>query len=364
MILINENFWFGTLIIFALSILLSMGINLFMLRYTGNIFSKKLPENTIRFSNARKPAIGGVSFFACLLFGIIAYLLFFPYDRTSINNIEISAIIGTVSMGFILGLYDDLKNSPVWVKFFIQFSIAGILIASGISIQLFQAYPMLNYILTFVWVVGIMNSINMLDNMDAITSITSLSIFTTVLLLLGLKQDFRSLDFIMIIAINGGLIGFLIYNWHPSKIYMGDVGSQFLGVILAIVGIKYFWNFTDSDVLLVNSKQIIVLMMAFILPITDTTTVFYKRIVRGQSPFIGGADHTTHHLSYIGLSVKQVGFLFLFIGMLSALFIIVILEFIPKWSYWHFFLFFAYVLTVFISLFYIAQLNKNKNLKK
>lgn len=359
-----ENFWLGTIIIFTLSIFLSIAINLFMLRYTGSLFSKKLPENTIRFSTARKPAIGGVSFFACFLFGIIAYLLFFPYDRNSINNIEISAIISTVSMGFILGLYDDLRNSPVWVKFFFQFSIAGILIASGISIELFQSYPILNYILTFIWVVGIMNSINMLDNMDAITTITSLSIFTTVLLLLGLKHVYQSLDFIMIIAINGGLIGFLIYNWHPSKIYMGDVGSQFLGVVLAIVGIKYFWNFTDTNVLLVNSKQIIVLIMAFILPITDTTTVFYKRIARGQSPFIGGADHTTHHLSYIGLSVRQIGLLFLFIGILSALFIIIILEFIPQWSYLHFSLFLAYVLIVFISLFYIAQLNKNKNLKK
>ncbi len=359
-----ENFWIGAMIIFILSLLLSMAINLFMLRYTGNIFSKKLPENTVRFSTARKPAIGGVSFFACFLFGIIAYLLFFPYERGSLNNLEISAIIGTVSLGFMLGLYDDLRNSPVWVKFLIQFSIAGILIASGISIELFQAYPSLNYILTVMWVVGIMNSINMLDNMDAITSITSLSIFATVLIILGLKQDFMNPDFIIMLAIMGGLIGFLKFNWNPSKIYMGDVGSQFLGVVLAIVGIKYFWNFSDTNDMLVNSKQIIVIAMAFILPLTDTTTVFYKRIARGQSPFVGGADHTTHHLSYIGLSVKQVGLLFLLIGVISSVFILIILEHIPQWSYVHFFLFFLYIFIVFLSLFYIANLNKHKNLKK
>ena len=359
-----ENFWIGATIVFLLSALLSMAINLFMLRYTGNIFSKNLPENTIRFSTARKPAIGGVSFFACFLFGIIAYLLFFPYERGSLNTVEISAIISTVSMGFILGLYDDLRNSPVWIKFFVQFSIAGILIASGISIELFQGLPILNYVLTVIWVVGIMNSINMLDNMDAITTITSLSIFTTVLVIIGLKQDFLNPDFIIMLAIAGGLVGFLRYNWNPSKIYMGDVGSQFLGVVLAIVGIKYFWNFTDTNDMLVNSKQIIVIAMAFILPITDTSTVFYKRIARGQSPFIGGADHTTHHLSYIGLSVRQVGLLFLAIGVLSAIFILAILTYISVWSYWHFAIFAVYVLVVFISLFYIANLNKNKNLKK
>ena len=359
-----ENFWIGATIVFLLSALLSMAINLFMLRYTGNIFSKNLPENTIRFSTARKPAIGGVSFFACFLFGIIAYLLFFPYERGSLNTVEISAIISTVSMGFILGLYDDLRNSPVWIKFFVQFSIAGILIASGISIELFQGLPILNYVLTVIWVVGIMNSINMLDNMDAITTITSLSIFTTVLVIIGLKQDFLNPDFIIMLAIAGGLVGFLRYNWNPSKIYMGDVGSQFLGVVLAIVGIKYFWNFTDTNDMLVNSKQIIVIAMAFILPITDTSTVFYKRIARGQSPFIGGADHTTHHLSYIGLSVRHVGLLFLAIGVLSAIFILAILTYISVWSYWHFAIFAVYVLVVFISLFYIANLNKNKNLKK
>lgn len=356
-----ENFWIGATIVFLLSALLSMAINLFMLRYTGNIFSKNLPENTVRFSTARKPAIGGVSFFACFLFGIIAYLLFFPYERGSLNTLEISAIISTVSMGFILGLYDDLRNSPVWIKFLVQFSIAGILIASGISIELFQGLPILNYVLTVVWVVGIMNSINMLDNMDAITTITSLSIFTTVLVIIGLKQDFLNPDFIIMLAVAGGLIGFLRYNWNPSKIYMGDVGSQFLGVVLAIVGIKYFWNFSDTNDMLVNSKQIIVIAMAFILPITDTTTVFYKRIARGQSPFVGGADHTTHHLSYIGLSVRQVGLLFLTIGVLSALFIVTILTYISIWSYWHFALFAVYVLMVFISLFYIANLNKNRN---
>jgi UDP-GlcNAc:undecaprenyl-phosphate GlcNAc-1-phosphate transferase len=356
-----ENFWIGATIVFLLSALLSMAINLFMLRYTGNIFSKNLPENTVRFSTARKPAIGGVSFFACFLFGIIAYLLFFPYERGSLNTLEISAIISTVSMGFILGLYDDLRNSPVWIKFLVQFSIAGILIASGISIELFQGLPILNYVLTVIWVVGIMNSINMLDNMDAITTITSLSIFTTVLVIIGLKQDFLNPDFIIMLAVAGGLIGFLRYNWNPSKIYMGDVGSQFLGVVLAIVGIKYFWNFSDTNDMLVNSKQIIVIAMAFILPITDTTTVFYKRIARGQSPFIGGADHTTHHLSYIGLSVRQVGLLFLTIGVLSALFIVTILTYISIWSYWHFAIFAVYILIVFVSLFYIANLNKNKN---
>ncbi len=358
-----NTFWLGAIITFVISVLLSGAINIFMLRYTGNLFSKTLADNVVRFNTQRKPAIGGVSFFACFLFGIIAYLLFFPHTRNLGESIEIAAIIGTVTIGFILGLYDDLRNSPVSIKFITQFLIAGILIASGIYIELFQN-NVLNYILTFIWVIGIMNSVNMLDNIDGVTTITSISIISTVLIILGFKQQFYHADFITLLCVLGALIGFLKFNWNPSKIYMGDVGSQFLGVLLAIIGIKYFWNFYDSEDALVNTKQIIVIAMAFILPITDTTTVFYKRIMRGQSPFVGGRDHTTHHLSYIGLSIRQIGWLFLAIGSMSSIFIIIILELIEKWSYLYFFLFLLYVIAVFVSLFYIANLHKDEDLKK
>ncbi len=358
-----SSFWVGAIITFIVSVFLSGAINIFMLRYTGNLFSKHLADNVVRFNTQRKPAIGGVSFFACFLFGIIVYLLFFPHSRDIGESIKIAAILSTVTIGFILGLYDDLRNSPVTIKFITQFLIAGILIASGIYIELFQN-NILNYILTFIWVIGIMNSVNMLDNMDGVTTITSISIISTVLIILGIKQQFYQADFIILLCVLGALIGFLKFNWNPSKIYMGDVGSQFLGVLLAIVGIKYFWNFSDNMNMLVNSKQIIVISMAFILPITDTTTVFYKRIMRGQSPFIGGRDHTTHHLSYIGLSVRQIGLLFLSIGIISSVLIITVLEFIKEWSYLYFFLFLLYVIAVFSSLFFIANLHKEEDLKK
>ncbi len=358
-----ENIWFGIALVFVLSMVLSYFVNLFFLRYSGSLFSKKLPENAVRFSTQRKPAIGGVSFYVSFIFGIMAFLLFFPYERDGLNTLEISAIIGTVSLGFILGLYDDLRNSPVIAKFIIQFLIAFILIFAGVYIQLFEN-DYLNYALTVFWVVGIMNSINMLDNMDAITSVTSISIIFTVLLYLFFKAEVNSIDFVIMVAVFGSLLGFLRFNWHPSKMYMGDVGSQFLGVLLAIIGIKYFWNFADGNDALVNTKQIIVIAMAYVLPLSDTTTVFYKRIARGQSPFIGGRDHTTHHLSYIGLSVRKIALLFLGIGLLSSIFTITILLFIEEWSYLYFILFLCYVLAIFVSLFYIANIHKEEDTKR
>jgi UDP-GlcNAc:undecaprenyl-phosphate GlcNAc-1-phosphate transferase len=208
-----------------------------------------------------------------------------------------------------------------------------------------------------------MNSINMLDNMDGITTIVTTFILLAIIILNVMHHNIDSAEFVILLAVFASLVGFLKFNISPAKIYMGDVGSQFLGVVLAIVGILYFWNCKDFNSEMVFSKQIAVSLVAFVLPITDTITVFYKRIMRGQSPFKGGRDHTTHHLSYIGLSVRQIDLLFAVLGAISTTLIIVILEVIQKWEIWHFFAFMTYFLIVFSSLFYIANLHKDEDVK-
>ncbi|MEI6348953.1 MAG: MraY family glycosyltransferase [Bacteroidota bacterium] len=363
MTLINfENNWILLIFIFTASLALSYGVNIFLLRYAGHLFKKNLPENTVRFDTNRKPAMGGISFFACFLFGIIAYLLFFAYQLQP-DRSTIIALLIAVSLGFVLGLYDDLRNSPVWVKLIAQLFTSVILISVGISIQLFNIV-WLDYFITVLWVIGIMNSINMLDNMDGITTIVSSFILLAIIILNIIHNTIVSPEFITLLTVFASLVGFLKFNISPAKMYMGDVGSQFLGVILAIVGIIYFWNCEDFNSQMVFTKQIAVSLIAFVLPITDTFTVFYKRIKRGQSPFVGGRDHTTHHLSYIGLSVKQIDLLFAILGAISTILIIVILAVIKEWQLYHFFIFIGYFLIVFSSLFYIANLHKDEDVKK
>lgn len=349
------------ILIFVVSFLVSYGVNLFLMRYASHLFRKELPTNTIRFDTTRKPAMGGISFFVAFIFGIIAYLMFFGADIP--DKFAFSAIIIAVSMGFVLGLYDDLRNSPVFVKLIAQVLTAVILISSGISIKLFMI-PWADSLITVLWVVGIMNSINMLDNMDGITSIVSSFILLTILAINVMHNTIFTPEFIIIATIFASLLAFMKFNISPAKIYMGDVGSQFLGVVLAIVGIMYFWNCKDYNGQMVFTKQIAVALVAFVLPITDTITVFYKRIRRGQSPFVGGRDHTTHHLSYIGLSVKQIDLIFALLGLASMTLILIILEGIKQWELWHFFVFTSYFIVVFIVLFYIANLHKNEDIKK
>ena len=145
--------------------------------------------------------------------------------------------------------------------------------------------------------------------------------------------------------------------------YMGDSGSQFLGLLLAIIGIKYFWNsavFETQE--LIPTKQIIIVALIFILPISDTTSVFINRIYRKQSPFIGGKDHTTHHLSFMGFSNTQIIFIFSGIAFLSSLIAIALYRFGNNWSNFKFFMYVIYILGIFITLYMSTQ--QHKDLRK
>jgi UDP-GlcNAc:undecaprenyl-phosphate GlcNAc-1-phosphate transferase len=147
------------------------------------------------------------------------------------------------------------------------------------------------------------------------------------------------------------LIGFLFYNWHPSKIIMGDTGSQFLGLFLAAIGIIYFWNTPDTHGQAIQTKQFFVTILSFAIPIIDTTTVVINRLLRGKSPFIGGKDHTTHSLFFMGLTEKRIAILYVGICFVSTIFNFLIIHYIDNWSYLHIILFSIYFITLFVFLY-------------
>jgi UDP-GlcNAc:undecaprenyl-phosphate GlcNAc-1-phosphate transferase len=126
-----------------------------------------------------------------------------------------------------------------------------------------------------------------------------------------------------------GILGFLVFNWNPARMFMGDTGSQMLGVLLAAVGVIFFWN---NEAMLIDHSwysKIAIVLTAFIVPIGDSITVTINRIKRGQSPFVGGRDHTTHHLFYAGLTNKQVAYVMIALSS-TSLGLITGLKFIPN----------------------------------
>jgi UDP-GlcNAc:undecaprenyl-phosphate GlcNAc-1-phosphate transferase len=340
---------------FVAAMLISLLLNGIMLRFAQTLGIRNNPEQ-VRWNSLQKPSLGGITFYVLFLLSVASYGIFFP-GRPFLLDSELLGILGSITLAFLMGLADDAYNTRPVLKFSIQLTCGWILIASGLCIDMFEWQP-LNVLLTLLWVVGIMNSINMLDNMDAITACVALFILLEALVTLYVTHDATSPLVIILIGVIGALAGFLFFNWHPSRLYMGDTGSQFLGIVLAIVGIRFFWNQPDFGGQSFVSKRIIITSLAFLIPFADTFSVVVNRLRRRQSPFVGGKDHTTHHLSYLGLSDSQVALAFCGISMIAMMLIFVVQGTIVNWELWHVLLFGGFSLLVIGGLYAVTRISK------
>ncbi|MGD0711581.1 MAG: MraY family glycosyltransferase [Bacteroidales bacterium] len=346
-------------VFFVVCLVFSFLINSLFLKFIKTLGIRNKEETIIRWGTESKPAIGGISFYIIFLLSIIAYPFFFDV-RTYFLNLPFIGVLFASTLGFLMGLFDDAYNTKPLIKLFSQITCGIILISTNVYIHLF-GNEYLNYAITIIWVVGIMNSINMIDNMDAISSIVSISIILTAIINLFYVNDFKNTDLFVLIGVLAALLGFLWFNWHPSVIYMGDTGSQFLGAFLAAIGIIYFWNKQAAGGVEIWSRQVITSALVFSIPIIDTTTVVIKRIRKGKSPFIGGKDHISHHISYLGFSDRQVALFFIVISACSIILSFIAFNVIHHWNYLCIFLYILYLFSLFVVLFSIANKNAQKN---
>ena len=346
-------------LVFAISLILGILLNRFFLNRKKKFLVKKANKEAIRWASQSKPVFGGITFYSVFILAIITFLFISGFE-TAVTKEFLSLII-VVTLAFLMGLADDLIGTPPSFKFIVQFLVATILIFSDIYIRV-SPIEFVNYTITVIWVIGIMNSINMLDNMDSITNLTSLSIIggTVFFSLISMPIEYNLTLFVSI-AIVGGMLSFLIYNWNPAKMYMGDSGSQFLGTFLAFIGIIYFWNaipISESSYGY-NSRQFLIVALAFIVPITDTTTVTINRLLKKKSPFVGGRDHTTHHLSYLGLSERWVATTLFTLSIVGNTLAYIVLS-SSNWTYSMVWIYAIFPFTVFISLYSITKITKPK----
>jgi UDP-GlcNAc:undecaprenyl-phosphate GlcNAc-1-phosphate transferase len=342
---------------FLVAILFSVLINRLFLKFVRTLGIRNQGDAVIRWDPKSKPAVGGFSFYILCLLSIIAFSVFFDTNKVFLNLEFIGFLLSTM-LGFLLGLTDDAYNTKPLLKFFTQLTCGIILVATGTYISLSYIQP-INYFITVFWVVGIMNALNMLDNMDAISSTVSISIILSALAVMVLHNELDSVYFMIMIGVLAGIIGFLFYNWHPSKIYMGDTGSQFLGVFVAAIGIKYLWNAEAPTGDFISARNLLLPLIVFILPVIDTTTVVINRIAKKQSPFVGGKDHTTHALAYLGFTDTQVALIFSAISLISIIIVIISEKFLLNWNHFYTIIFSAYVLLMFTVFFITTKIKKN-----
>ena len=332
---------------FVVCVFFSFLINWLFLKLSFNLGTRNNAElQQERWSAHVKPAIGGLSFFIVFLISI-SIIGVLPRENPLFLDKHLMGIMAASSLGFILGLADDAYNTNPLVKFIGQLSCAFILILSDVYIKAI-GIPALDFAITVIWVIGLMNSINMLDNMDAITTSVSISIIIGLIVVIFVKDlHMNNFNLVMMVGVMGALVGFLYFNWHPSKIFMGDTGSQFLGVFLAACGIEYFWGYRDDTAELIQLKQFVIPMLMFIVPLIDTITVTIRRLMRKQSPFVGGKDHITHMLFYFGFKERMVASILIFISLLSIPISVLILGNGIQWTWIVTFLAFGYFAVVF-----------------
>ncbi len=338
-------------------------LNLLMYKYSRNISTQYKNENIVRWASTTKPTVGGFSFF--FTFALAAIVFFVTQDVQLIDHKDFLVTCGVVLLGFLIGLHDDAYETKPLIKFLGQVACGGILIGFGLGINLFGFWPV-DHFLTLLWVVGIMNSINLLDNMDGVTGTVSLTIITVTvgrILIFGGSTEVNPYLFTLL-AGAGSLIGFLMLNLKPAKIYMGDTGSQFLGALLAVIGIKFFWNFEIDGRGVAWSVRAIVPILLFLVPIMDTTFVTVARILRKQSPFVGGKDHLTHHMTYVGVQDRWVPFVLGLLSLASGFLAVFGLRDLLSWSYWQTALFVAYIAASFIIFFRLYKKGERIGLAK
>ena len=348
------------LVYFVLLTFFSLMVNALFLRFFKTLGIRNNTEGTIiRWGALSKPAIGGITFYIMFLLSVASYSILFEPTKPLYQTAFIGLLLAC-GAGFIIGLADDAYDTKPLLKFGVQFLSGLILISSGIYIKIFPYEP-LNYVFTLFWVVGIMNSINMLDNMDGITTIVSIGIIINAIFRIVIHQDYDNMHLLVLIGVLSSLIAFLRFNWHPSKMYMGDTGSQFLGVFLAAIGIIYFWNDPYAPNTPATGRLFCSTLMIFILPILDTTVVVVNRLSKGQSPFVGGKDHTTHNLAYFGLTDGQVALAFLALVICTISLNVIITLFIDEWTHLHTLYFSSYFIGLLTFFFYATRSKKAKS---
>ena len=260
------------------------------------IIKRSISEN--RFSDRHIPPFGGLSM--SLTFLIATRLLGEASPEIKIISIGCVAIA-------LVGLYDDLFNLDWWKKLLFQIFCILIPISTTSTVlnieenlQIDQS-NLINNLVTLLWVLLIVNSINFVDNMDGLAASISMLIAVELSILAFILNQNNLADVAGVLGFT--ILGFLLMNFPPAKIYMGDSGSMFLGYCLAFLSIIFIWNPSSSDFWRISIQPV---LLFFTIPIFDLAIVVISRISKGKSPFEGGVDHISHRLMQLGFSEKNV----------------------------------------------------------
>jgi UDP-GlcNAc:undecaprenyl-phosphate GlcNAc-1-phosphate transferase len=230
------------------------------------------------------PSMGGIGIFLGLLI-VLPFLNF---------TTEIIVVLVSVAVLFVSGFWDDCYEMKSLIKLFIQVGCASALYLAGFKIDNlhgileFNELPeFISCLLTIVLITGVTNAFNLIDGIDGLAGGISLinSFFFGLIFLMNNQFNYAVIAFVLC----GSLLGFLKYNFSPAKIFMGDTGSLFLGLLMSVFMIKTFQTNVSTE-LSVSTSIVLIFLPAF-----DTLRLFGQRILKKKSPFLADKNHL-HHL--------------------------------------------------------------------
>ena len=294
----NMALWIKLVLAAAVAFLISFLMTPPVKRFAESIGAVDEPGER-RINKVPIPRMGGLAIFlgftlAALLFG-------------DLSNQTTGILLGAVIIA-VLGAVDDIVSLAPWAKLLGQLVAALVAIRFGVvfdtisnpnflSENAFIEIGWLSIPLTILWILACTNAVNLIDGLDGLAvGVSTISSVTMLVVSLIVSEPMVS---VLLAAICGACVGFMPYNLNPAKIFMGDVGSQFLGFVLSTVSIVGLFKLHAIITFLVP-------LMALAVPLADTTFAFFRRILKGQSPFHADKGHFHHRLLAMGMSQKQV----------------------------------------------------------
>ncbi len=312
----------NTMIAFILAAITSMIVAPLMIKFAFKVGAVDVPKDERKIHAKPMPRIGGLSFILGFFVAIIFSLLTVKVD-TSVNLVGFfigSAIVAAV------GFLDDIYHIKPWQKLLGQVIAAILVIISGLRIcyinipfiTMYGLNDILSVIITFFWIIGVTNALNLIDGLDGLATGVS-AIATLALTIVFALNGSGELPLLITVALLGGLVGFLPYNFNPAKTFMGDTGSNFLGFTLATVSMI---GMAKTYTLMAIVVPVVILG----LPIFDTLFAICRRVLHHKSIMEADRGHIHHRLIDAGLSQKQAVLVLYGVTALLGILAVIILE--------------------------------------
>jgi len=223
-------------------------------------------------------------------------------DGLELRAPQALGILAGVLILHVMGLVDDVKDLGPWTKFIFQFAAAGlVVIAFHVRLHLFIQSAALSCAVTIVWIVVITNAFNFLDNADGLSAGVAL-VCSLVLLAITLAQG-QIFVSAYLACLAGGVAGFLVHNFNPARMYLGDAGSLPIGFLLGVGSVltTYYREQNPAEARL----AVLIPLVVMAVPLYDVCSVVILRLRAGVSPLKGDRRHFSHRLMRRGLSVRD-----------------------------------------------------------